>query len=299
LYIFFIILALATSSPAFIYAGSNDVGSSAMDFIQLNHSVKAEAVGNSLTAGTELSAMSLNPASIATLGHIEVQVHNLTYVEGITYTNLSILFPFMGGNAAINAGYMDFGSQARTTVSQPGGVGENFDANAYQVALSWAHSFQNLSLGTSVKYLSQTLDDIDGTAVGLDVGLRYVLSSELAFGLSATNITLDKAKFDKESFDLPQTYRLGFMYKTALSSYPLVLSSDLALPAVGDLYVGAGVSYQIASLLDLRVGYSTYSDLSGFSLGVGLMLDSSSIDFTYKPHRHFGQSYRIGYGLKL
>lgn len=295
--LFVIILSIAMP----VLGIANDyVGTTAMNFLQINNSVKAESIGNAFTAGLELDALEMNPASIAKASQIEMSFYSLCYLESISFQHYQAVIPSQWGNFGFNLGYIDLGSQLRTTYTdREGAAGSMFANFGYQILSAYAVSFDKLNIGISGKYVAQTLDSTMGYAIGCDVGTTYQFNPNLAVGVALNNITLKKSKFVATEESLPQSLRMGVLYATQLWNQKLLLSSDVIIPNDNDPYIGLGVQYQLYSFFQLRGGYSSYNSLSNVSVGLGVILDALSIDFAYKPYKDFGPSYRVGIGFKL
>ncbi len=282
-----------------LFGAQENVGTTAMDFSKLSTSVKSDAVGNALTAGMDLSALSLNPASIASERQVEIYFQHLGYIQDITFQTLSVAVPTPLGVFGFDAGLIDTGTQIRTTVQDKSGTGDTFSNQAYQAGIAYANKIGEVSLGAAGRYYVQYLDSQKGTTVGLDLGINYQPNSAFSLGAAVNNITLQKAKYVAVEAGLPQTYRLGVQYHSEWFKNPLTLSAHVVSPQDDVLYVGVGIDYVVYQMLALRGGYNSYSDLSTLSIGLGLLLEGASIDFAYKPTKDFGQSYRMGIGIKL
>jgi hypothetical protein len=283
-----------------IFASSEKIGTTAMDFMKLESSVKGEALGNAITAGSEISAIGVNPASIARIERTEFNMQYLYYYQDISYKSLRVAVPTELGSFGFSAGLIDLGIQERTTfLDRDGSSSDTFRNHGYQLIGAYAHNFGDIDAGISFRYLSETLDSNSGKAVGLDLGLQAILSDDLTLGVAWNGMTLSKAKYIEEDAELAESVRIGLRYMAGVVDKNLAFNFDLVSPEDGDIYYGVGVEYLVNSMLYLRGGYSSYSELSDVSLGVGLVLGDILIDFTYKPSKLFGQSYRVGFGMKL
>lgn len=287
----FLILFLETTGFA-----STKTGTTAMDFLALTHSVKTESLGGAVTALSDTRAMCVNPASIAKAGGAEIQTHYLSYVESTHFMNVSGVIPYKKTILGINLGWMDFGSQLRTTLEdKEGESGDSFASNGLVIAGSIASSFETIDLGTSIKYVSQTLDSTKTQALGLDLGLGYKLNSELNLAASITNLTVKHTAGDH----LQEELRLGLSYGAGSDKFPVSGTCDLVAREDKSINLAAGIQYEVTPIFSLRAGYNTISDISPYSVGVGLALQQVHVDFSYKPSKEFGASYRVGIGVRL
>jgi long-subunit fatty acid transport protein len=294
------VILLILSQISLLYANTDSIGTTAMDFLKISRSVKAESVGDALTASLESTALNINPASIARISQIEINFFSLNYVEDIKYHNIFMVMPTSLGNLGMEAGYIDLGGQTRTTfTNKTGSNADMFGNNGYQVMGVYANSVADFNFGFGLKYVAQTLDTVKTNAFSLDLGLNYQLFSNLTLGTAINNITLKKAATGSEEAELTKTLRFGLGYDTQLWENMLNITCDIVVPNDDEMYIGVGGEYAINNYLKLRLGYLSYAKLAHFSGGLGLNLDNISIDFSYKPYKDFGASYRIGFGLKL
>ena len=129
-----LILAILFGYVGVLFASTDKVGTMAMDFIKLESSVKGEALGNAITAGSEIDAISLNPASIARIKKIEFNFQYLYYYQDISYKSLRLAMPTAFGSLGLSAGLIDLGVQQRTTfLDREGSSGDTFSNNGYQI----------------------------------------------------------------------------------------------------------------------------------------------------------------------
>ena len=286
-----VMLALTVSA----YAADN-TGTNAMDFLALTHSVKSDSMGEAVTAISDSRGMSLNPSSIARAGGLEIQTHYLNYVESIRFANVAAVLPIRQTVFGVNVGMMDFGRQIRTTVSdKTGASGDTFLNKGTSIGVSAARSFSKLDVGMTVKNISQTLDSHVSSAVGLDAGLTYQVSSQLNVGSSLTNLTI---KHTTEAL-LQKELRLGVGYKLSSNKLPLMTTLDLVSRLDNTIHFAGGAQYEITPVFFIRAGYNSATEIAPFSAGIGLNLPQVHIDFSYRPSRDFGDSYRVGVGVQF
>lgn len=291
------ILAMGAHS----YGSSNAIGTTAMDFTKLGISVKSAAIGEALVAGMGLAAEPLNPASIAGIDQIAVDVQYISYFADMGYKSVSAAIPTPLGSFGLRLGLMDYGTQTRTTYLDRSGEGnESISNSAYNINGTYAIAVKsNWSMGFGLSYSEQTLDQVKGHSLGASIGTRYEITSNLSTGFSIANMTLQRAKYDADEALLPQTARWGILYETQMMDSPLNLAADMALPNDDAAFYGMGCEYTLAKILHLRLGYSSYSQFGNLSCGLGLDMGCTVLDFAYKPSELMGQSYRIGFGIRL
>ncbi len=297
-----LVLLLLILSQSVAFSASSDVGTTAMDFSKLSSSVKAESVGNAMTAGTELAAMTINPASLATLSRTEINMQQLGYIQDVSYQMVHTGLPTPFGNFGLEAGIIDLGKQSRTINTNDPSIGSEigtFENRGYQLKLAYGVRSGDVDFGVGVKYISQTLDSNTATAMGVDAGVLYALNSSLSLGFAVNNISLTRPVYIADTAILPFLIRAGLQSKSQFLDRPVTLYADVVSPQDDEVYYGAGVDIALSDPLSFRAGYTTYGGIANLGMGLGFQFDTFSIDFAYKPTKDLGQSYRLGFGMKL
>ncbi len=271
-------------------------GTQSMDFLALTHSVKSESLGGAVTAISDSRSMNVNPSCIAKTGGIDIQTHYLSYIESMHFANVSAVIPIKKTVLGFNVGWMDFGRQTRTTMTdKTGAKGDTFSSKGLMVAVSAARSFSKVDVGLGVKNVLQTLDSQTSDAVGLAAGVTVHVSPWLSLGSSLSNVTL------KQSVDgnLQEELRVGMGYNFENKKVPVVGTVDVLSRFDGKYHVSTGLQYEMTPVFSVRAGYTSLSDIAPFSAGIGLNLPQVHIDFSYRPSREFGSSYRVGIGVQF
>jgi hypothetical protein len=296
-----IIAIFIIGTQSVVLAESNP-GTSAMNFSNLGHSVQSISLGFSQVARLGSRAMSVNPSSIADEKNREFLAQYVSYIEDILYKNLSVVAPFKSISIAIDAGMIDYGLQDRTTMSNESGDSlGTFQNAAYQVLVGVAKKINTINSGVSLRYLQETLDGRNIRALGLNSGLSVDLNKKWRLGAAINNLTLTKAKalYSSDTANLDTELRLGALYKTTIAERYFSISTDIIKLSDDGYHIGIGLSHDLNSILQVQAGYNTVSDISQFSVGLGLTLSQAKIDFAYRPGGLFGPSYRLGLGIGL
>jgi hypothetical protein len=64
-------------------------------------------------------------------------------------------------------------------------------------------------------------------------------------------------------------------------------------------YPCLGLEYLVNPYLSFRGGYTQQSNQTAFSGGLGICVFGSTLDFSYKNTKDFGQTFRVGIGYKF
>lgn len=298
---FFLLLAAFLFIPTFVF-GLNNSGTTAMNFVNLSHSAKAESLGRAQTAVTGVRAFTLNPASVARQENPEITAQLVSYIQDVSYKNLGVVYPTPWAIVAIDAGVIDYGTQTRTTFTdRSGAAGDTFSNSAYQGTIAIAKQYGTMNLGVGMRYTAETLDGHKMDAAGLNIGFQKALLPNWTVAAAVNNLTVKKAQatFSGDTADLPTELRVGLLNVSLLNMRKLELSLDFIKSNDSDVSIGFGAQYNLISNLDVRAGYNNVSDIAPLSLGVGLKMSHLNVDFSYLPSDDFGPTYRIGLGVEL
>ena len=175
----------------------------------------------------------------------------------------------------------------------------DFTSNGHLVHLGYGLPIGRINMGSSIRYIKQKLDSETSSAISASLGTQFKIDKTLQAGMSLNNITLKKAKYIKDSAELPREFRVGLFYEGVIFERKLGVGFDFVKANDTDYTVAFGTELNIHQVVSLRLGYNTYSDINAFSMGVGINISKILIDFTYKPSELFGQSYRVGFGYKI
>jgi hypothetical protein len=204
----------------------------------------------------------------------------------------------------------------RTTIENPEGTGELFDAGSYAFGLSFARNLTDqFALGFNIKYINEKLYHVSADGYAVDVGAMFDTGLEgLILGMSISNygtkMQLDGrdlqfqtdiapnisgnnetigAELQTDMFELPLMFRVGVSMDVlkGLGNSNLILSADALHPNDDVEYVNLGGEYVFYDMLSLRGGYKglfAENLEQGMSLGGGIhytLLESATFYFDY------------------
>ncbi|MFA5975516.1 MAG: PorV/PorQ family protein [Elusimicrobiota bacterium] len=287
---------------------NDNTGTSGAVFLKIGPGARPVAMGEAYTGvADDIHSIYWNPAGLGFLKRPELTGMHMQYFQAIKYEFAAFAYPTESqgtwGFAVTNLHTDDLEARTEDTDASLG----QFSANDSAYWLSYAYPVSSrLSVGANLKYIRQTLNDVQANAYATDGGLLYDTAwHDLRLGASMQNLG-SRVKFVSESDPLPLTFRLGASAPVPLVSRNLRLASDLIMPrdhamgvAVGGEYTGRlmdGLSYQV------RSGYRTDSDvegLSGVAAGGGLTFGRVSFDFAWVPFGELGNTYRYAIHIKF
>ena len=234
----------------------------------------------------DAGAVFSNPAGIATIRHLSVEGGYQHFAGGSAVAS---------GALALRAGRLSwgFGAAARDT------SGVLLHATDLLGLSSLVFRTSLFAVGTSVKYVRETLAGTTVDAWAGDVGVAIAVFDLMAFGASVQNLGGDLGG----GASLTRRTRAGLTmnYVDPQGAYRLLTTLEGQWPAGGAaafLIVGVegGVVTRGTGIVG-RVGYAGHSvstDASPFSYGAGLELGRLHIDYAY--HTAVGRSgtHRLG-----
>jgi hypothetical protein len=199
------------------------------------------------------------------------------------------------------------------------------------ISLTYAkYLLDNLSLGVSLKYLSETIDDMNSNTFAVDVGSNYNIGNVFQqdgigiydWKISAKMCNLGgDIKFYDYPAPIPLTFSIGTSFMPVnLDATKLMILFDGVKPQDGPQYYVLGAEVGIMNMLSLRTGYKiSYSGskdegtrwreafentIEGISFGVGLKVPvegyNINVDYAYTSMNYFDATHRISirFGLK-
>jgi len=317
--------------------GVTKVGTTAAGFLGIDMGPRGAAMGSAyVSVANDASAMYWNPAGIARIDGFEASFTNTKWIADLSLNYAGAVLPLGDvGNIGINATFLTMDQMERTTIDQPEGTGEFFDAGCYAFGLSYARNLTNqFSIGMNAKYINERLYHSNATGFALDIGALFDTKFDgLMLGMSISNygtkMKLDgqdmqvqhdidvsvsgnnpniNARLMTDPYDLPLLFRVGVsmdVLKGAANSN-LIISIDALHPSDDVESVNIGGEYVFNNILALRAGYKglfAKDSEQGFNFGGGVRytIGTTTLHFDY-AYLNFGilnsvQMFSIGLGL--
>ncbi len=334
-----IILLLAVLSSVTLLFSQNvtKVGTTSAGFLNIDIGTRAIGMGGSyVSVADDAMSMYWNPAGIARLSGGEAFFTHSKWLAdiGLSYAGFAMQ---MGRDGAIGvfANFMTMDQMERTTVMEPDGTGEMFDAGSYVFDLTYAHNLTDrFTIGGSFKYIHEKIYHSSASGIAFDIGTLFDTQfSGLRIGMSITNygtkmqmsgrdmlIQTDidplihgnnqniNANLSTDEFELPLMFRVGVsmdVLKGAGNSN-LIVSLDALHPNDDVEYVNVGAEYGFSKMFFLRGGYKTLfarDSEQGLCFGAGLHYGFGptkiKVDYAYQD---FGvlndvQMFSVGLGF--
>ncbi len=295
----------------------NKVGTTAAPFLGIGAGPRAISMGGAFTAvANDPAALYWNPGGISRLDRNEVLLEHTNYLVGTSYNFFAAVVALDENNAiGVSVTNLAYGSSEVTTVSQPDGTGETWDANDWAIGISYSRNLTDrFSIGGTAKMVIQQIWRESATGYALDAGLLYITPfNDMKIGMEIANFGTDMqmsgqdlyithnpdpsvagdnskipAEYYTGSYPLPLIFRIGLaMDVIKTSDSRLTLAVDALHPSDNVQTMNVGGEYSFNEFVSLRFGYKSLfvpGSEEGLTLGIGLNYDITSqfnIKFDY------------------
>jgi len=291
--------------------GGSDVGTSGAQFLKITPGARPSGEG----VADDIHAIYYNPAGLGTLRRVEVAGMHDSYFQGVNYEFAAAAVPILAWTdtqqdknkyGVLGVAVYDLevsGIEQRGTTESDTPVA-TFGSSDFAYSLSYGYRIADLglSLGATMKYIDQTLDNVKASAVAGDFGALYRFG-RVGVGAGVRNVG-SKPKFLSQADPLPTTVFTGLGYKITDN---WIGSLELDAPRDNDMTFGLGTEYKIFFVDKLtgavRAGYNTKNayagGFNGASFGLGLGYGNFDFDFAFVPFGDLGNTYKYSMVVKF
>ena len=334
-----IILGVLVCGAQLYAQGVTKTGTTAAGFLAIDVGSRGTAMGSAyVSVVNDATAMYWNPAGIARLENFQATFSNTKWIADLSLNYAGAVLPLGNfGTIGVNATFLTMDQIERTTIIQPDGTGELFDAGSYAIGLSYARSLTDLfSIGFNAKYINERVYHSNANGFAFDVGALFdtrFLGLKLGMSISnfGTKMQLDgrdlqvqvdvdpgvtgnnpniNARLQGDEYDLPLMFRVGvstdILEKSENNS--LILAVDALHPSDDLEFMNVGMEYILYNMFSLRAGLSELlaeDSEHSFTVGAGLqytIADKTTLNFDYS-YLNLGvfdaiHMFSVGLGLK-
>ncbi len=265
---------------------AQSAGNTGLSFLKFGFGARNIAMGDAgASASNDLSALYYNPARLTLFELNEVMFMHSEWIQDVTSEEFGIKWDMFGLPWAIGLNYTSVSDiEIRT---RPGDPDSKFNANYFFGSLSTGfYVWEELSFGTTIKYLYEGLLSDEANGWGFDFGLNYNLPVK---GLTVSTVIKNLGSLNalrNEETQLPTDFRFGSAYNFDVESAKLDFVAVAELQSyldTDDIHFNLGGDIIYDELLALRVGYQSGYEAKGFTAGLGLMWGNLRFDYAYMP----------------
>ncbi len=279
--VFILIVVLSSLSLQAQSSGGNG-----LSFLKFGFGARNIAMGDAGTSiSNDVTSLFYNPSNLAGKEDSEVMFMHNEWIQDIRSEVGGIRSVLFGLPVALG---FNLTSISDIEVRQkPGEPETTFDAGYFFGSISTGFFIvDEISFGTSIKYLYEGLYTDEGTGWAIDFGVTYFTPLE---GLTATAVYKNLGSMNalrNESTELPAELRIGSAYSFDLSD------SDFGITAAGEFQkysledevhfnVGGEVIYN--KVIALRAGYQSGYESRSFTGGIGLIWGNLNFGYAFVP----------------
>ena len=291
-------------------AGDRD-GTATAEFLNIPVGARMMGMaGAGVASASGAEAIYWNPAGVAD-GHVSATFTHHAHFAEMTQEYAAVAIPAGNdGSIGVSFNYFSAGDMVRTTEDQPEGDLGMFDAFSAAAGVTYSRVMTDrVSVGATVKYVTETIAEVTQSGVAFDFGFGYDLDyngltlgvvmrnigPQMAFdgsGLQADSELGVPSSIDAENFELPAGVNFSAtmnVVDTEASLLAVSIAQDL--PNFGADSFNVGAEYSLYDQYYLRggfqgVGRETEYERGGLCAGGGLYLDLNdsmglAVDYAY------------------
>ena len=318
---FILLLALGDAFAS----GGNRTGTGGANQLLIPVGTRGIAMGEAnISTSSGIESLFWNPAGVAKMEHSsDIMFSHMSYIADIGVEYGAVAANFEGfGVISFNIKSLSIGDIPVTTTLTPDGTGQTFSPQMLTVGVSYSKQLvEQISVGVTVNYITETLGDVTANGVSFNVGAIYDNLADingLSFGLVMKNIGPEMKfdgpglytvadvnglnrppsnyKVDTAPFELPSSFELGFGYQPTLDeSNTLMFSGVFQNNNFSDDEWKLGAEYGYNNIFFIRGGYEFSPDaidyLYGFTAGVGINYEVEGfavrVDYAFRDVQFF------------
>ncbi|HDS09345.1 MAG TPA: hypothetical protein ENN73_03870 [Firmicutes bacterium] len=243
-------------------------------FIDLITPIGSQSLGNGGSGIVwGLDSMGLNPAGLAGVENLEVNMGYLNYLNDFKVSRLSIGLPTVWGVFAIDYSVFQSKKWPITTEEEPFGTGEMFFEQDSCLSFGYGRRIlkSNIYAGIEIKKVQMKLYKYSSDSILFSFGIRFY-NEGLGFGISAENLG-GKVKFISEEERIEATYRLGFgltVFRGKGGDLDILFDMEKRGEATPTFI--PGFIFYYGDLINFNAGYRIDDGENGISTGLGFSI---------------------------
>lgn len=319
-----LLMLLFAGSASAKMATEFHLGTTAFQFVKLPVSARGIALGNAYSALVQDStALYWNPAGLAGLKGLDVQLMYSSYFVDSNYQFLSIGYPvkIKQGDKVIDYGsfglgikYVSYGEFEYTYptnyTSEPDELGDTFTCYDYQIIFGYGKQLtKSFNFGLTFNYLYEKLEEWEADAYSFDLGFTYQnpdFMENVRLSFTAGNMGSNVQYYQKR-WEMPVIARYGMFWKfleTPNKFHQFITVLEFVQYNDAALKSSVGLEYILNQRFILRTGYQAgydaYDNITG-GLGLNIPMGGANLnlDLAYAPSADLGGVFRMQMGMQF
>lgn len=304
------LLALLCLTPEVMSGSMNgNAGNTSAQFLKITPGCRAAAMGDTaVVTGGSIESLFYNPAGLGALDYIEIMAGYSKWIEDMNYSSAAMGISLgQAGTAGIGFTGLFYGDIPVITKKSGGEWEERGNTMASDMCLQIGYGKTIggiLSAGIGAKMINQVLESENAKSYGMDIGCTVRLSGgRLGAGAAVQNIGT-KAKFMRDSYELPRVIRAGLSYEAVKTEkQSALIGVEIKKASDENIIYSAGLEYAYSSVIYIRGGYRLGHDVSTYTAGGGVRVPYGKnfikADYAYEPYGILGEIHRLGLVIGL
>ncbi len=250
----------------------------------------------------DFNAPSWNAAGLAGIDNRQIGFMHNIYLSDMSQEYLAYAQPINGQSGlGINLVLVNYGSLDK--VDEVNGLPEmtgKINPMSYMATVGYGLKIAPVvSLGASIKVLSQNIDTYSSVAMAADLGTIVQPMNSLRLGLVLKNLGPEV-----DGFALPMSAHIGAAYALPLTlgekdKWQLAVDSEVLFGASEFSSISVGSEYDYQDTLKIRVGYklddkADLGAIKGLTAGVGVKLNIFQVDYAFSSLGELGSNHQVG-----
>jgi len=294
----------------FLIAGGGSK-TSAFEFLRNESSSRAAGLAGSFVCfANDPNIVFYNPAGLSTVEKTSASFGFLKHLMDVNGGFASYVqnVDFLDGWVGLGLQYINYGSFDET--NETGDVLGTFGAGDLSFSFGYSKKNENnLSYGANIKIIYSSIAGNSSLGIAGDIGLFYSLPEQMVnIGVSVLNIGAQIKSYNGYNENLPLDIKIGVSKK--LEHLPLNINFNFHhLNFNYDDFIerfkafSIGGEFTLSQYIQLRIGYNnerrqdlelgTSKGLSGFSVGLGVLINKYHFDYALSSYGNIGSLHRI------
>ena len=265
------------------YAGNDNTGTSAANFLKMGIGPRGTAMGGAFVAQVnDVSALYWNPAGIARLTSLEVGITHTDWILDVSHNFFAIAYPISRiGTIGVSFNSLSMGDMERTTPSEPHGTGAFFSASDLALGVAYARQLTDrFAVGVKFKYIQESISFSSASTIALDAGTQFETGFYgICLGMSISNFggkmtmrgtdqltkadideviegnPMKEARLETEAWTIPLLFRFGISMEVLnRADSRMICNLDFNDPRDVNPYATFGAEYAWNNVIFLRGG---------------------------------------------